>query len=338
MRMNWKLMLSLVACLSGFTGRSGSTRAAEIFAAPQVSGREVSGQKASGQARGPHQTRTVIASVNVNRAGNMRYELSVAPCRQKECPFQVRLLQGKTPLTSVNMDWVKARGIATKETVDESSGAGDPLRPDTDQAAWSTGAEKENVSVVTRGVRLTPDLTGLLIDRRAGFDVLKRHHDLFVAVNGKLVLAWSDADGSGPSWSTVALSAAGKDGSQNILSFRGFRSPSDADPDRLSVFTYHWNAGQNKLVETKTPEVSALIAGTFESASKAREVQNGASCLGPFWVLRSDAFSTLTSGKFVLAGVTSRKELADKKAEEVRSCSPQLNISTISTPYHSPSE
>jgi hypothetical protein len=330
MRMKWNLTLGLVACLIGFTGMSESTPAGAgvMDPAPQE----------SGHAHGPHETRTVIASVNANPTGHIRYELSVAPCRQKECPFQVRLLQGKTPLTSVNMDWVKASGVAAKETVDESSGAGDPLRPDTDQTAWSTGAEKENVSTVARGVRLTPDLTGLLIDRRAGFDVLKRHHDLFVVVNRKLLLAWSDADGAGPSWSTVALSTAGKDGSQDILSFRGFHSPSDTDPDRLNLRIYHWNSGQSKLVETQTPEEFAVIAGTYESASKARAVQNGHSCLNPFWVLRSDAFSTLTTGKFVLAAVTGRKELADKKVDEVRSFTTQLKISIISSPYHQPDE
>lgn len=343
MRVNWKLMLSLVACLSGFTCQSESTpaRAAAMVAAPQLatekqSGQEKSGQEKSGQTRGPHQTRNALASVNVNPAGEMRYELSIAPCRLKECPFEVRLLQGETAVASVNLDWVKASGITRKEAEDASSGAGDPLRPEAGENAWSIGAEKENVSLVARGVRLTPELTGLLIDRRAGFDVLKRHHDLFVAVNGKLVVAWSDADGSGPSWSTVALTASGKDGSQDIISFRGFRSPSDAEPDRLNLFTYRWNAGQNKLVETRTADVSAVIAGTYESASKAREAQNGASCLGPFWVLRSDAFSTLTSGKFVLAAVSGGRELADKKAEEVRSCAPKLSISTIRSPYHPP--
>jgi hypothetical protein len=268
----------------------------------------------------------------------MRYELSIAPCHQKECPFQVRLLRGKTLLSSVHLDWVKASGRATKDTVDESSGAGDPLRPDTDRAAWSTGAEKENVSTVARGVRLTPDLTGLLIDRRAGFDVLKRHHDLYAAVNGKLVLAWNDEDGPGPSWSTVALSDPGKDGSQDILSFRGFHSPSGSDPDRLSLDVYHWNASQNKLIERQGAEASAVIAGTYESAAKAREVQNGATCLDSFWVLRSEGFSALAPGKLVLAAVTGRKELADKKADEIRACTKQLNISVGSSPYHSPDE
>lgn len=330
MRVNWNLEWGLVACLIGLTGMSEGALASAV--APVLAPQE------SGQTLRPHETRTVIASVKVSPSGDKRYELSISPCRQKECPFQVRLLQGKTVLTSVNMDWVKASGIVTKETVDESSGSGDPLRPDTDRTAWSTGAEKENVSTVARGVRLTPDLNGLLIDRRAGFDVLKRHHDLFVAVNMKLVLAWSDADGPGPSWSTVALSAASKDGSQDMLSFRGFRSLSDSDPDRLNCYIYHWNSSQKKLVETQAPEVYAVIAGTYESVPKARAVRNAASCLDPFWILRSDAFSTLTSGKFVLAAVTGRKELAEKKADAVRACTTQLNISIISSPYHQPDE
>jgi len=330
MRVNWSFKWGFVACLIGFTGMPEGT--------PASTAAMVAATQPSSQAPSPHASRTVIASVNVNPGGDTRYELSIAACRLRECPFQVRLLRGDTALTSVNMDWVKASGSATKETVDESSGAGDPLRPDADRAAWSTGAEKENVSTVARGVRLTPTLNGLLIDRRAGFDVLKRHHDLFVAVNMKLVLAWSDADGPGPSWSTVALSAARKDGSEDLISFRGFRLPSDADPDRLDIFTYRWNPAQHKLVETRTSDVSAVIAGTYESVSKAREAQNGAACLSPFWVIPTEAFPSLPSGKFVLAAVSSSKELADKKADQVRSCTPQLTISTVSSPYHSPSE
>jgi hypothetical protein len=329
MRMNWNLRLGLVACLIGFPGLSESTPASAGGMDPALQ---------SGQAQGPHKTRTVIASVKVNPTEPVRYELSIAPCRQRECPFQVRLLQGETVLSSVNMDWVKASGDATKEPVDESSGAGDPLRPDTNQTAWSTGAEKENVSTVARGVRLTPHLTGLLIDRRAGFDVLKRHHDLFVAVNQKLVLAWSDADGAGPSWSTVALSTTDKDGSQDILSFSGFRSLSDTDPDRLQLHIYHWNSRQNKLLETPTPVVIAVIAGSYDNISKARAVQNGSRCLDPFWVLPTDAFSTLKADKFVLAAITSRKELAAREADALRSCAAELKTSMISSPYRPPDE
>ena len=330
MRAKWNLKMALVPCLIALTSMWGAIAAHAV-----TTGRE---PQESVQTRKVQATRTVLASVKVDPAGEMRYELSIAPCRQQECPFQVRLLRGKTLLSSVHLDWVKASGPATKDTVDESSGAGDALRPDTSQTAWSTGAEKENVSTVARGVRLTSNLTGLLIDRRAGFDVLKRHHDLYVAVNGKLVLAWNDEDGPGPSWSTVALSGAGKDGSQDILDFRGFHSPSDADPDRLSLDVYHWNASQKKLVARQRQEASAVIAGTYESASKAREVQNGASCLDSFWVLRSEGFSPLTPGKFVLAAVSGRKELADKKADEIRACTSQLNISVVRSPYHSPDE
>jgi hypothetical protein len=329
-RVKWNLKMALVACLIALASMLGTIAAHAVTTDPAP--------QESGQARKVQATRTALASVKVDPAGEMRYELSIARCRQPECPFQVRLLRGKALLSSVHLDWVKASGPATKDTVDESSGVGDPLRPDTDQAAWSTGAEKENVSTVARGVQLTQGLTGLLIDRRAGFDVLKRHHDLYVAVNRKLVLAWNDEDGPGPSWSTVALSGLSKDGSQDILSFRGFHSPSGADPDRLSLDIYHWNASQNKLVARQRPEASAVIAGTYDSASKAREVQNGASCLDSFWVLRSEGFSALTPGKFVLAAVTGRKELADKKADEIKACTTQLNLSVIRSMYHSPDE
>lgn len=329
------LELGSIFCLIGFVAViSGSATSRSFAAASEIC------RGSQTRATAPHRARTVLARVKVRPGQNFIYELSVAPCGQKSCPFRVRLLPGKNRLSSVDLDWVKANGPATKEAIDESSGVGDPLQPDKGLTAWSTGDEKENVSTVARSVRLTSNLNGLLIDRRAGFDHLKRHHDLFVAVNNKLLHAWSDEEGPGPSWSTVALSPARTDGSQDILYFKGFRSPSDTDPDRLLFFRYRWVSAQNKVVEleTKSEVLAAVIAGTYDSVSKARQVQAGASCFDPAWVLRSEAFSTLTSGNFVLAAVTTRKSFADTKAAEINSCAPQLSVSVITSPYHQPEE
>lgn len=335
MRVNGNgLELGSIFCLIGFIAVISGSAASQSFApASEIC------RGSQTRATALHRARTVLARVKVHPGQNFIYELFVAPCGQKSCPFRVRLLQGKNRLSSVDLDWVKANGPATKEAIDESSGVGDPLQPDKGLTAWSTGDEKENVSTVARSVRLTSNLNGLLIDRRAGFDHLKRHHDLFVAVNNRLLHAWSEEEASGPGWSTVALSPARADGSQDILYFNGFRSPSDTDPDRLHFFRYRWDSAQNKVVEPETKsEVFAVIAGTYDSVSKARQVQAGASCFDPAWVLRSDAFSTLTSGNFVLAAVTMRKSLADTKTAEIKSCAPQISVSVITSPYHQPEE
>jgi hypothetical protein len=328
------LELGSIFCLIGFIAVIAGSAASQSFATASETWRG-----SQTRATTTHRARTVLARVKVHPGQNFIYELSIAPCGQKSCPFRVRLLQGKNRLSSVDLDWVKANGPATKEAIDESSGVGDPLQPDKGLTAWSTGDEKENVSTVARSVRLTSNLNGLLIDRRAGFDELKRHHDVFVAVNNKLLRAWSDEEGPGPSWSTVALSPARTEGSQDILYFKGFRSPSDIDPDRLLFFKYRWDSAKNKFVEPETQsEVFAVIAGAYDSVSKARQVQAGASCIDPVWVLRSDTFSTLTLVKFVLAAVTTRKPLADTKAAEIKSCAPQLSVSVITSPYHQPEE
>lgn len=282
--------------------------------------------------------RVPLGSFKVGPKSNFSYELSIAPCSDKACSFQVRLLEGTEVLATADLDGAKASGPATKERVDESSGAGDPLQPDERQAAWSTGDEKQNVTTVVRAVRLTSELNGLLVDRRAGFDELKRRHELFVAVEKKLVRAWSHAEGPGPTWSTVEIVDSTRDGFQRILYFSGFHYPSDDQPDWLDVSVYEWSPTKNeiKLAPRGLFSVFAVIVGSYPAVSKAREVQASSACLGAFWVLKSEVFPKLEPGKFVLAAVSHKRDAATRESEAVKSCSPQSVASLIQTSYGQP--
>ncbi|HEX4809912.1 MAG TPA: hypothetical protein VH325_13325 [Bryobacteraceae bacterium] len=283
--------------------------------------------------------RTVLSTFRVGREPNLTYDLSIAPCSAAECSFQVRLLAGTEVVTTLDLDWAKARGPVTKDTVDESSGVGDPLQAPTQIVAWSTGEEKTNVSTVARLVRLTPGLNGLLVDQRAGYDVLKRRHDLVVALGRKLVHAWTDAEGNGPTWSTVVIEDSNSDGSQRIIAFDGFRYPSNDQPDRLHYTGYHWNPKTN-LIESLPdgpPPLYAVLGGTYKTLSEARAAQAQSSCLGTFWVLKSDGFFKLAQGMFVLTDVSTERPLAMKKLSEIKSCALQYSISVVESVYH-PSE
>jgi hypothetical protein len=327
--------LSSRRCLLLFLASTISTSSAAV-ALVKGNPRETSHQPGSANvAQKPSRSRITLGTFKVDAKGDLSYELSIAPCADKQCSFQVRLLEGTNVWASLDLEWAKARGPATKGKVDESSGVGDPLQPESQQTAWSTGEEKENVSTVGRTIRLTPELNGLLIDQRAGFDHLKRHHYLFVALEKKLGRAWEQEEGAGPTWSTVEIANSARDGSERILYFSGFRYPSDDQPDWLDLSVYRWNHLKNEL-QLKAPElpsVFAVVAGTYPTVTKAREVQESNPCLGAFWVLKSDVFSELSSGKFVLAAVTYKGPIANRKSESVMSCDPHSTVSVMRSSY-----
>lgn len=279
-------------------------------------------------------SRYVLGIFKANPSGDLSYELSIAPCADNECPFQVRLLEGTKAWATVDLDWAKARGAVTKEGVDESSGVGDPLQPETQQTAWSTGEEKENVSTVARTVRLTPELQGLLVDQRAGFDHLKRHHYLFVAVDKKLTRAWNQGEGAGPTWSAVEIIDSTRNGPQRIVYFNGFRYPSDDQPDWMDLSVYGWNYAENQLqLAPERSSVFAVLAGTYPTVARAREVQTNNACLREFWVLKSEAFSGLTPGKVVLAAISYNGRAATSMSKLVKSCVPHLEVSVMRSSY-----
>ena len=279
--------------------------------------------------------RIVLATYNVEPQGTLRYEISIAPCGEAACPFEIRLLNGTSALSTLDLGWMKAHGPAVRDHADESSGVGDPLGTPKKITAWSTGEEKDNVSTVTRVVRLTPRLNGVLIDRVAGFDVLKRQHTLAVALNNRLVRAWTDQDGAGPTWSTVVIADSGSDQSQELLVFDGFREPSDELPDRLHFRAYQWDADANKLdsAASGTPPVYAVSAGEFKTASEAHASQRQSDCLNGFWVLKSDVFLKLKPGRFVLAAVSTQKSLAVEKSNAVKACASKIPVSIVESQY-----
>ncbi|MGC2660350.1 MAG: hypothetical protein WA324_20550, partial [Bryobacteraceae bacterium] len=219
--------------------------------------------------------RIVLATFKVEPHGTLEYELTIAPCRQTACVFEVRLRNGNSVVSTLDLDWAKAYKPLTKDNADESSGVGDPLEAAKQIMAWSTGEEKDNVSTVARTVRLTPQLNGLLIDQRAGFDLLKRHHDLVVAVGGRLVPAWTDQEGTGPTWSTVVVANSAPNAPQEILAFNGFRQPSNDLPDWLSFRAYEWDPNTHELASAAngTPELHAVLAGNFKTAADAHAAQ-----------------------------------------------------------------
>jgi len=330
---SWRTLLC-----SDLSSRSDSTSLTSAAAVPVLVTPSIFGQKKAVVPSASVQTRVVLGTYSVGPHEKLAYELSIAPCDSDECSFQVRLLSGNTEVGSIDLDWAKANGKLSRDEAAESSGLGDPLDVEKKRSvAWSTGEEDANVLTTAMTVRLTPQLDGLLVSQRAGFERFKRSYDLYVAMGRKLVRTWEFREGTGPTWSTVELSEQGRGGPQNVLLFNGFRYPGNDQPDWLYFTVYSWNSSKNQLESVSgDPMVNALIAGTYDTVAQARAAQASATCLSAFWVLTSGAFSQLHPGKFVLAAITARKPLADRKLAEVRTCAPKLSVSQLDSTYRQP--
>lgn len=275
--------------------------------------------------------RVVLETFPVAPSGNLRYEISLAPCAQSTCPFQVRLIEGTRVYGTLNLDWRGVPAAPVRAAIDASSGAGDPLQKRWEGKAWETGDENRNVSLTARSIALTPQLNGVLIHQRAGFEHLKRRHYLFVAVGRKLVRAWTGTEGQGPTFSTVELSEPRRDGSQDFVYFTGFQYPGDEEADTLEFAIYRWNARKNQIEKAPASEsaspVVALIAGTYDTVAEARKaIGQHPDCLKDFLVLGADSLPQTPKGQFAIAALTTKAPLADRA---IASCAPALKMKTL---------
>ncbi|HYP28077.1 MAG TPA: hypothetical protein VE262_15285 [Blastocatellia bacterium] len=272
--------------------------------------------------------RVVLSTFKVKPEGGLSYELSVAPCARKDCPVQVRLVEGKRVYSTLNLDWNAGPGDISKAEVDNGFGAGDPLEELAEIPMWDIGSAQEVVSVAARPVGLAPGLRGLLVHQRAGFEHLKRRHYLFVAQGRRLVRAWTGSEGEGPTWSNVGVGDS-KDGAQEIRFFKGFSYPSDEEPDSLEITSYRWNARRNSLDELSAaatlPPVFAVVAGAYGSVAEARRAaSDNMECLEGFIVLRAEGLSQY-AGKIIVAAVTSNERDADRTLKKITGCAPGLD-------------
>ena len=209
--------------------------------------------------------RIVLERFEVDQKGELIYEVSRGPCRNEVCPFQVRLLEGQKVLGSRRLYWGGSPGKPEREKIDRLMGAGDPLQREWDITAWSTGVEEQNVAAVARAIELAPNLKGLLVHQRAGFDHLKRRHFFFVVLEKKLRLVWTASEGTGLTWS--AVDAVGRDdgAGQEIIHFHSYSHLAGDDWDVVGVARYMWDAKRNRLEKVREARgwsVFAVVVGT----------------------------------------------------------------------------
>jgi hypothetical protein len=242
-------------------------------------------------------------------AGGATYGLAPGSCVEGRCALVIQLLSSGKLLDFIPLDFAASEPALTREEGNNGLAGFTPVE------AWTAGSEEGAVTTALQSVRLTPARNGLLVHQAAGFEHVKRRHDLFVADAGKLERVWSAAEGAGPAWSAAEVVPSGKGRADEIIYLQGFR-PGGAEADTLTARRLVWDDKRQKLVIQPLAMLPAVTAGEFSSVKTARRAA-ASSCLNEYWVLPANRFGGAAS-KFVLALVAVRKQTVE--AEMARPC------------------
>ena len=245
-------------------------------------------------------------------ADGLAYGLAPGSCREGRCAPVIQLLSNGKLLDSTALDFAASEAVLIREEGESGLTERPPIE------AWTAGSEEDAVTTALQLVRLTPARNGLLVHQAAGFEHVKRRHDLFVADGGKLKRVWSAAEGAGPVRSAAEVVPSVHGRTDEILLLEGFR-PGGAEADTLTARRLVWNNKKQALAVRPLGMLPAVTAGEFPDAEAARQAAAD-SCLAEYWVLPAKNFGGATA-KFVLALVAVHKQTIE--AEMARSCEAQ---------------
>lgn len=259
------------------------------------------------------------------RAGKFLLDLSIATCRQSECPIEVRLRAGSRVVDHVTLPVAAGSQHVKAEIVDAVWGADAGLK------AWATGEENDHVATGARVLRLAPRTMALLVSQQYGFEHLKRNHLVILPRAGKLTIAWKAEEGAGPAWSATQVIGGQRGKRHEIIYLNGFFEPEEDAADRLDVARLSWDDASARLRETALPArnepLHVLDLGTHDTAAQARQVRSANFCLSSYWVLDASRFRAGEAGKAMIGMLYASRALAEKAASAVKQCQPDATVS-----------
>ncbi len=274
-------------------------------------------------------SRQVLESFPVNAMpgpnGQPIYELSLAPCQNASCPFEVRLLSGRGEAKLGRAKDGKAASVLDSIALDWPANEA-PAQPAPGAAprVWSTGEEEGNVTVSARTIPLEPgkadDAQALLITQTAGFDHPKRRHVLYVASSGLLKTAWFRSEPQGPYVSRVVVAMRGAPVHLSL-----FFSSSDDVADKVSAQRLEWNARQQVFAEKPAAAaLQAVVAGTYATLREARAVRAASACIAEYGVVDTWPGRGLVRHRYALVALAVEPAQAAMEAARLSQCQPDL--------------
>jgi hypothetical protein len=250
-------------------------------------------------------------------SAQLSFGLAPGTCTGGKCPAVVELLAGDTIIDSSVLDFAASSAQFSKGVADKIMGAGDPLADGDALPVWMAGDGENAVSTTARSVKLSPDVTGLLVNQTGGFEHVKRRHYVFISDDNKVKRVWTGEEGAGPAWSATALVDAADGQSQDIVYLTGFQ-PGGSAPDTVDAKRYSWDREKKALVEKPVGALFAVVAGNFANAGAARTA-SAQTCLSDYSALPGRTLG-IPGTRIVLAALTTQKSLADAALRKVDNC------------------
>jgi hypothetical protein len=254
----------------------------------------------------------VLATFSVQPAS---YELSVACSTSAgkdagstgNCSFGVSLVDAGKVIDRVE-EFEPPCGRATAVRASRMMGA------DLDARAWSTTNEHCETDIAARIVELSPNVRGLLVSQRAGFEYAYRSHHLYLARSGRLQRLWAHEEGvDGANWTTATVVSAGRPNEEDVVLIDIERTATGSAA-RVAAKRIHLERTSGRVVETRLPDLATPLylvkVGQFRSLAEAMRAD--APCLRDLNVFNATAFVKGFSKGFFRGAVLARR--SDVKA------------------------
>lgn len=243
--------------------------------------------------------------------------LSVASCRQKSCQVMVQYCRGKNLRNELPLPWPASSQDVLKVDSNRWYGAGDPLSRIT-YPTWAIGDSEHDAMVVSvQTVQLSQRVFGLLVHQTAGFEHIRRHHELFLTTRGVLKSVWKQTEAQGPTWSNVVIPP----GAGELIYIEGFQTGDGSHADNVRVQYFVWQEENGRLVKSTQRKAPLFLIWVYplHNVKAARNfILANTGCFGSDYMVlkkQNDA-----SDEFIIGAITSDKDLANKHLEQLSQC------------------
>jgi hypothetical protein len=260
---------------------------------------------------------TSFYSTSIEEKRDQTVQLTFAPCNKEGCKVMVQYFKDKKLQSEIPLHWPASSQTAYKINTNRWHGAGDPLSKPV-CPSWALGDSEHDALVVSvQPVKLSPKVFGLLVHQMAGFEHVRRHHELFLVKDGTLNSVWEQTEAQGPSWSNVVAPS----GTGELVYIEGFKPGDLNSADSVTVQYIVWQENKGlikKSSQGKSPVylVSIFPFNTVEAAHKF--ALDKSSCIGSDYMVVNKQNNRLS--KFIIGFITTNKTSADKQLQDLSQC------------------
>ena len=238
-------------------------------------------------------------------------------------PFSVRLLKGDRVMDELLL-FQSSCGQATVHPVDGVRGG------DSDAASWATQYDTCDTRLAARTVKLSAEVTALLLTQASGYEYRFSKHFLYAVQGEKLRTIWTFSDDTtGLDRSSTSVLCTDAAGRQDIAFIHEQRSH-DGDPAAVTAQRLRFEGALAQPTVTPLPDEHAplyvLVLGDFRDLSSARRMSRA--CLDQVYLFERSVLPQLQAPAFYFGAVFATHKDADTAAASLREC-PDLPPSRV---------